>query len=172
MIRRALWILLITAIAGVAHGLLVPISFDEFSRLAPCSCVVEVTSVAEVGFEQLVAMEIPEGERAGLTRVAQLNVDRWIADECNRASDFDSLLFSTEVHSSTPRPGSRYIVFPRSVGNAWTEAVYGRSVWEITTDEEVVVDWRNGFLIVPLYLRSGEVVLVPLTAVERLLRSR
>lgn len=167
--RAALAVITVGAVAGVAFGLLLPMNVDEFLHLAPCACLVEVISVEELTPELLASLEVPEDERTGLNRRAELQVEKWLGKDCEAGSASEMLLVSTEVHSSHPEAGDRYIVFPRPLGEAWGEAVYGRSLWKVTADGEVVVDWRNEFLLAPLELRSGEFALVPLAAVERLL---
>jgi hypothetical protein len=173
MIRRFVLCAVALAVASeAALALLPPVTtIDEFLRLASCAALVEVTATDEMTTEELRSLKVPEADRARLNRAARLRVRRWLVEGgCRQGSEERILLFSTEVHSAHPEPGHGYVLFPRALGNAWAEAVYGRSLWEVTDDQEVVVEWRNDFLVTPLELRSGESASVPLSAVERLLK--
>jgi len=173
MIRKITKLLIVASLLGRAvSGMLLPITFEEFSEQMTCSCLVEVVAVEEVTEDELQKLNraIPTSELLGLNRRAILQIERWIAKgQCAESGGKPALLFSSEVHSSHPEVGNQYVILPRSIDSIWTEVVYGRSVWQVTVEQKVVVDWRNDFLITPLDLRSGETAQIPLAAVERLL---
>lgn len=174
MIRLTLTFLgFMTSLGGVASAMLLPITLDEFAQHATCSCLVEITAVEEVTKDDLLAAGIPASELRGLNRRAQLRIEKWLVEgRCALQGKQPSLVFSTEIHSSRPELGHRYILMPRSVGTTWAEVIYGRSLWEVDTHNQVTVTFRNDFLIAPLRLRSGETAQLPLAAVERLLIRR
>ena len=171
MIRLTLTFLsLMISVGGVASGMLLRTSLEEFVQHATCSCLVEVTAVEEVTEDDLLAGGIPASELRGLNRRAQLRIEKWLGEgRCAMQGEEPSLVFSTEVHSSRPEVGHRYILMPRSVGTTWAEVIYGRSLWEVDAHNQVTVTLRNDFLIAPLRLRSSEISHVPLAALERLL---
>lgn len=165
----ALGVIVMAATARGAAALLLPINFEQFSHHANCGLLVEVEAVENLTDADLLALKIPNSEREGLNRRARIRVLRWIVKgECAGVGD-PILLFSTEVHSSRPEVGRQYVLLPRRSGEAWTEVVYGRSLWQTTPQDEVLVIWRNDFLLDPLDLNSGEIAVVPLATIERLL---
>jgi len=170
MLRAAPFLVLFVSAGGVASGMLLPLTFTEFSQHASCSCIGEVTSVDEVTEDEIVALGVPASEVPRLNRLARIRIERWIVEDgCAGSSEDRTLAFSTEVHSSKPEVGHRYVIMPRSIGQIWAEVIYGRSVWEIGGKDEVIITYRNDFLIAPLDVRSGEMARVPLASVERLL---
>jgi len=161
---------LMTSLGGVASGMLLPITLEEFAQHATCSCLVEITAVEQITKDDLLAAGIPAAELPGLNRRAQLRIEKWLVEgRCAMQGDEPNLVFSTEVHSSRPEVGHRYILMPCSIGTVWAELIYGRSLWEVDAHNQVTVTLRNDFLIAPLRLRSNEIAHVPLAAVERLL---
>jgi len=170
MLRAAPFLVLFASASGVASGMLLPLTFGEFSQHASCSCIGEVTSVEEVTEDVIVALGVPAPEAPRLNRLARIRVEKWIVESgCAGSSKDQTLAFSTEVHSSKPEVGHRYVIMPRSIGQIWAEVIYGRSVWEIGGEDQVIITYRNDFLIAPLALHSGEMARVPLASVERLL---
>lgn len=171
MIRTTLVLLALGVLpARPASGMLLPMTLEDFFDNTSCVGVVEVIAVEDTEEAELLSAGLSPSRAARLNRLARMRVDRWIvANSCGAPEHQATFLFSTEVHSSSPKVGHRYLVFPQSTGPFWTEAIYGRSVWEINTSNEVLVTHQNEFLLSPLDLRSGEIARVPLETVERLL---
>lgn len=161
--------LAMAVMAKAATALLLPITFEHFAERANCAFLVEVVSIEEVEDSDLTALEIPEAERQGLNRLAHLRVLTNVLQCESAVPDSPLLVFSTEVHSSHPKVDQRYVLFPRPLGKAWAEVLYGRSLWETNTEGKVLLSWRNDFLVEPLHLEAGETAFVPWAAVERLL---
>jgi len=171
--KVAIVAVVVLAIEGSAKALLVPISLDQFLQTTRCGYVVTVESTEDVSMQDLHLLGVQDESPDRFTRKASLAVLDAIGQApCSPVPAGATMLFSTEVHSSRPEPGDRALLFVESAGQAWVEAVYGRSYWllkDIGGISMIEVNWRNSFLLEPLDLRSGEYALVPLSSVTRLL---